>query len=150
MDDSRAKFILRFDECCKNFPEQQSELIFLLSTTMLNILERLERLESLSYHDELREWFDKQVPWSRKTFGEGKRTLGVIDHIRKELKEIEAAPQDIYEWIDVITLAFDGASRAGFSYDDILTGLKKKQIINFNRKWPVPSDDETKAVEHLK
>lgn len=104
----------------------------------------------MSYHDELRIWFDQQVPWSRKTFGEGQRTLGVIDHIRKELKEIEKAPQDIYEWIDVITLAFDGASRAGFSYEDIVNGLKKKQVINFARKWPIPSDDQTKAVEHVR
>ena len=97
----------------------------------------------------LREWFDLQVPWSRATFGEGPRPNGVCDHIAKELDEIRKAPDDLSEWVDVITLAFDGASRAGYSYDDIVKELNRKQTVNFLRKWPAPTSED-KAVEHIK
>ncbi len=51
----------------------------------------------------------RQREFSLRTFGPGPRTAGVIDHIRKELREIEADPLDLEEWIDVVLLAFDGA-----------------------------------------
>ena len=41
-----------------------------------------------------------QREWSTATFGPGSRTLGVIDHIRKELDEIAAAPDDVEECHD--------------------------------------------------
>lgn len=47
----------------------------------------------------------RQREFSRRTFGPGDRHKGIIDHIRKELVEIEQAPGDIKEWIDVIILA---------------------------------------------
>ena len=74
--------------------------------------------------------------FSRRTFGPGARAAGVIAHIRKELVEIEAAPTDLEEWIDVATLAFDGASRAGYSPEEIATALVTKQAKNEARTWP--------------
>lgn len=56
---------------------------------------------------------ERQRAFSVRTFGPGARTAGVLDHIRKELREIEAEPADLSEWIDVVLLAFDGAWRAG-------------------------------------
>lgn len=103
----------------------------------------------MSYDNDLREWFELQVPWSRATFGEGKRTLGVLDHIQKELKEIRMKPDDLSEWVDVITLAFDGASRAGYSWDDIVREMNRKQTVNFLRKWPAPTSEDV-AVEHVR
>lgn len=41
----------------------------------------------------------RQREFSERTFGPGARTNGVIDHIRKELREIEAKPDDLSEWI---------------------------------------------------
>ena len=38
-----------------------------------------------------------QAKWSEKTFGPGERTTGLIDHIRKELVEIEKDPHDLEE-----------------------------------------------------
>jgi hypothetical protein len=35
---------------------------------------------------------EKQREFSERTFGPGPRTAGVIDHIRKELREIESEP----------------------------------------------------------
>jgi hypothetical protein len=69
-------------------------------------------------------------------FGPGKRTLGVIDHIRKELDEIHQAPEDLSEWADVIILAFDGAWRTGAEPQEIIDAIKAKQTKNEKRSWP--------------
>ncbi len=45
----------------------------------------------------------RQQRWSLDTFGPSLRTQGMCDHIRKELKEIEAKPTDL--------LGLDGAWR---------------------------------------
>lgn len=77
-----------------------------------------------------------QREWSFRTFGPGRRTKGVLDHIRKELDEIEADPLDVGEWVDVIILAFDGAWRAGWEPQEIIDAIKAKQAKNEVRKWP--------------
>jgi hypothetical protein len=90
-----------------------------------------------------------QREWSSETFGPGARTLGVTDHIRKELVEIEADPADLGEWVDVIILAFDGAWRAGWEPQQIIDAVKAKQARNEARIWPdwrTMSEDH--AIEH--
>ncbi len=77
-----------------------------------------------------------QRAWSLRTFGPGPRTSGVLDHIRKELAEIEADPLDLEEWVDVIILAFDGAYRAGHEPDKIIEAIHSKQAKNEGRTWP--------------
>lgn len=92
-----------------------------------------------------------QREWSRETFGPGSRLLGVLDHIRKELQEIEDNPADVSEWVDVIILAFDGAWRAGWEPQQIIDGIKAKQEKNEARTWPdwrSMSADE--AIEHVR
>lgn len=54
---------------------------------------------------------DSRIPFSKKTFGPGKRTEGISDRIRQELTEIGSDPDDVEEWIDVISLGLDGAWR---------------------------------------
>lgn len=91
----------------------------------------------------------RQREWSGNTFGPGPRTAGVIDHIRKELREIEADPSDITEWIDVVILALDGAWRAGYQPQEIIDAMVAKQTRNEGRNWPdwrTMSPD--KAIEH--
>jgi hypothetical protein len=88
---------------------------------------------------------ERQRAWSTKTFGPGSRLLGVLDHIRKELAEIEAAPHDLGEWVDVIILAFDGAWRAGWEPNDILAAISAKQARNEARTWP---DWRTMSPDH--
>lgn len=92
-----------------------------------------------------------QREWSEATFGPGRRTLGVLDHIRKELAEIEDAPDDVEEWVDVIILAFDGALRAGWNPQEIIDAIKAKQDKNERRSWPdwrsAPPDT---AIEHVR
>ncbi|MCP1617004.1 uncharacterized protein DUF550 [Pseudomonas sp. SLBN-26] len=91
----------------------------------------------------------RQREFSERTFGPGSRAKGVVDHIRKELKEIEASPGDLSEWIDVVILALDGAWRSGATPAQIIDALVAKQTRNEARTWPdwrsVPLD---KAIEH--
>jgi hypothetical protein len=69
---------------------------------------------------------ERQRRFSYQTFGPGPRTQGVLDHIRKELKEIEADPFDLEEWIEIVILALDGAWRTGAPSDAIVEALRDK------------------------
>lgn len=91
----------------------------------------------------------RQRNFSERTFGPGRRTKGVVDHIRKELVEIEADPDDLNEWIDVVILGLDGAWRTGAEPQQILNALLAKQIKNEGRKWPDwRSANTDQAIEH--
>jgi hypothetical protein len=94
---------------------------------------------------------ERQRCWSENTFGPGVRTEGVCDHIRKELREIEAKPHDLSEWIDVALLALDGAWRAGYTPTEICEALAAKQRKNESRKWPDwRTAEQGKAIEHVR
>lgn len=93
----------------------------------------------------------RQREWSEATFGPGSRTQGVLTHIRKELMEIEKDPTDLYEWIDVVILALDGAWRAGWGPQAIIDALVSKQARNENRTWPDwRTFGEGEAIEHVR
>jgi Protein of unknown function (DUF550) len=78
----------------------------------------------------------RQRKWSQKMFGPGSRTTGILNHIAKEIKEVENNPSDISEWIDIVILALDGAWRAGHTPEQIAQALDAKQAINEARLWP--------------
>lgn len=100
---------------------------------------------------DLYSFLHRQIVWSRAVFGPGDRAAGIVDHIRKELVEIEANPTDIFEWVDVVILALDGAWRAGHSPLAICEALKQKAEKNRNRKWPDWRTAELgKAIEHIR
>jgi hypothetical protein len=93
----------------------------------------------------------RQWAWSARTFGPGTRFKGVLQHIRKELAEIEAKPDDLSEWVDVAILAMDGAGRQGFTPEEFAAALQAKQDKNFARQWPdwrTMSQDQ--AIEHVR
>jgi hypothetical protein len=94
-------------------------------------------------------YLERQMEWSNRTFGSGLRTKGIIDHIQKELREIAANPGDLSEWIDVMILAMDGYWRHGGMPYNLLRDLQEKQNINFARKWPAPTSEDT-ATEHIR
>lgn len=95
------------------------------------------------------ESIDATRAWSDETFGPGARTKGVIDHIRKELIEVEEDPTDIKEWADVVILAIDGATRAGASGADLIQEIEAKWAKNKGRVWPDwRTSDPDKAIEH--
>jgi len=90
-----------------------------------------------------------QKEFSERTFGPGPRTAGVIDHIRKELKEIEQEPDSLEEWVDVVILALDGCWRSGATPEEIVAMIQTKQAKNERRIWPDwRTADTDKAIEH--
>jgi hypothetical protein len=104
----------------------------------------------MNYYD-LVEHIEQQRDFSLRTFGPGTRIKGLIDHIRKELREIEGNPADVMEWIDVIMLGLDGAWRAGYEPQEIAQALYNKLEINKKRDWPDwRTADPDKAVEHVR
>jgi len=109
---------------------------------------------------DLKQHLLRQMAWSHATFGPGERRDGVIDHIRKELVEVEEANGEAAEWTDVVILALDGLTRRlafvnGYRADpeqvaETVCGLLAgKQTRNERRTWP---DWRTaapgKAIEH--
>lgn len=109
---------------------------------------------------DLKQHLIRQMAFSHSTFGHGPRTCGVIDHISKELAEVEASGGHPSEWVDVVILALDGLTRAvafqnGPRMDpDEVAGLCVRQIAakqtkNEARIWPDwrPADPD-KAIEH--
>lgn len=105
-------------------------------------LERVAETEK----EKLGSYLRTQWEWSAKTFGNGRRTLGILDHIKKELLEIEAQPTDLSEWVDVVILAMDGYWRHGGQIESLMNDMRAKQVKNMARSWPAPSEDV--AVEH--
>ena len=92
---------------------------------------------------------ERQRRFSETTFGPGDRTRGVINHIRKELHEIEEQPDDLEEWVDVILLSLDGAWRMGATPQQITEAIDAKMTKNENRDWPDwRTADRDKAIEH--
>lgn len=109
----------------------------------------------------------RQAAFSRGTFGPGTRTKGVIDHIKKELVEVEKAGmhyQKVDEWVDVVILALDGLTREiiwGDPFNSQLDTLAaaqhaaaqigRKQSKNEKRDWPDwRTADTNGAIEHIK
>lgn len=76
--------------------------------------------------------------WTFATFGppEHRGPEGPLDHLRKEVKEVEEHPGDLMEWVDVILLGFDGAARGGHTPEALLAALHNKFAINQARDWP--------------
>ena len=109
---------------------------------------------------DLEQHLKQQSAFSRATFGPGARTKGVIDHIRKELAEVEACGNAReLEWVDVVILGLDGLTRelvaSGLSHDRAATAacqlLVSKQARNEIRDWPdwrTMSSDQ--AIEHIR
>lgn len=108
---------------------------------------------------DLNEHLKRQMAFSRATYGPGERTSGVVDHIRKELVEVEESGGEPEEWVDVVILALDGLWRSLEARDAAWNGLSKiacgliytKQGRNEQRDWPdwrsAPKD---KAIEHVR
>lgn len=93
------------------------------------------------------DYLERHIKWSKATFGMGRFTERLTNHIKKELREVEAAPTDLEEWIDVIILGIDGAWRAGYTAASIAQMLEAKQAKNKSRVFLIP-DDHTQPAEH--
>lgn len=80
-----------------------------LSNKIEQMADDINKLEAINYDlSKKLSLFSRIKDWSEKTFGSGNRTIGLIEHIREELKEVQDKPYDLKEWVDVMLLAFDG------------------------------------------
>ncbi len=96
---------------------------------------------------------NRQRQWSLRTFGPGYSCQRILDHMKKEIAEVESASSSerLGEWIDLILLAFDGAWRSGAGTAEICHAIENKQKINESRQWPDwRTADENKAIEHVR
>lgn len=112
---------------------------------------------------DLKQHLLRQMAWSHANFGPGERTKGVIDHLRKEIVEVEEANGESDEWVDVVILALDGLTRRlAFCLDDgsrrdpnivaqmACNMIEAKQSRNEARVWPDwRTADKNKAIEHI-
>lgn len=111
---------------------------------------------------DLKQHLLRQMAWSHATFGPTERRAAVIDHLRKELVEVEEAGGEASEWLDVVMLALDGLTRRlaycnGDRADPVqvaetaCTMIVNRQSRNEARVWPdwrtAPAD---KAIEHVR
>ena len=101
----------------------------------------------------------RQMVFSRATFGPGRRTGGVLDHIEKEIIEVRASNGSPQEWVDLVILSLDGLTRelsarmpthpAQQIAEAACCMILSKQARNERRDWPdwrgMSAD---KAIEH--
>lgn len=76
------------------------------------------------------DYIQRHVEWSWDSFGSpetGRIGAGSLDHIKKELVEIEKNLNDPTEWLDVVILAGDGYARAGG--DIIALSVRVEQML---------------------
>jgi len=113
---------------------------------------------------DLKQHLIRQMAFSHATFGPGVRREGVINHIKKELVEVEDAGGSAEEWVDVVILALDGLTRhLAFLHsttrrrdpevvaDEACKEILYKQALNENRDWPDwRTADEDEPIEHIK
>lgn len=93
----------------------------------------------------------RQMAFSERTFGPGVRVAATVDHIRRELVEVEAEAGPLVEWVDVILLALDGCWRSGATPEQIASAIAAKQAHNEGRRWPDwRKADPGKAIEHVR
>lgn len=93
-------------------------------------------------------FIDRYALWSQQAIGPGQRTEGILKHITKELDEIRAEPDELEEWVDLINLAIDGATRRGYSGKDIIKGLLEKFMRLQDRKFNQVNENE--PCEHIR
>lgn len=95
------------------------------------------------------ELIDDLYQWNTQAFGPGRRTSGIIDHIRQELDEINKSPGDPEEWVDVLLLALNGLQRLDLSGHQIIQHIFAKIAKNARRQWPDwQTRDPEKAINH--
>jgi hypothetical protein len=96
--------------------------------------------------------FEEITEWQSRTFGHA-TSLSKIAHLAEELSELVLDlhadnPDRRLEFADCFILLFGAAACDGMSYNDILSAIDEKMLINYKRKWGVPREDG--VVNHIK
>ena len=99
-----------------------------------------------------RDWNELQTlcyTWANSQFGD--RTgnpFGVLNHLHRELIELENNPTDVEEMADVMMLTIEIAAIMGWTMTDVFDATLMKLARNKKRTW-YPTDEEGVA-EHVK
>lgn len=140
------------NEASSVYTEQLVAIVSAIAEEVNKELKKKVTLPSISGTGmDLVKYIYDQRAFSFETFGPGARTPMVLDHLRKELKEVEANPNDLEEWVDVIILALDGAWRTNHFPEEIASSLEAKLSKNKQRQWPDwRKSNPNKAIEHIR
>lgn len=117
-----------------------------LEATIARLESQLSESQKLA-GEALADYLRQAREFSERTFGPGRRTLGVTKHIEKEIAEVCANPLDLTEWVDIIILACDGYWRHGGQPENLLADMMAKLEKNKARTWPKPTSED-EPVEH--
>lgn len=93
------------------------------------------------------ETFWRMTDWAEQNFPQ-RTNHSILTHMRREIDEIEAHPDDIEEWADVLLLFMHGMRERGINSTQLTHALEEKFAKNQARKWGKP--DEHGVVEHVK
>jgi hypothetical protein len=86
---------------------------------------------------ELQQLMDAHREFCTRTFP-GQTVAGVINHLRRECRELEDAPTDPLEIADCFLLLLDVAGRADLDAEQLLSWAQVKLDINRRRQWAGP------------
>ena len=94
--------------------------------------------EKVHFKEDFSDLYYRHANWSRKTFGPDSErgAIGPLNHLEKEIKEVQEAPGDIYEYVDCLLLVMDASRRAGFDQKQLIHAAYQKLEENKNRSWP--------------
>lgn len=90
---------------------------------------------------------NEHAEWSQATFG-NVVPVGPLKHLSKEALEAVAEPDDLSEWADMQSLLWDAQRRAGITDEQITQAMIEKLVVNKQREWPEPKDEEPRL--HIK
>lgn len=100
--------------------------------------------------EEFDEFWREKNSWSAEAFGQRSERgpIGPLKHLKKEVEEALAAPDDPMEIVDCFFLVTDAAWRQGLSLEKFMKLCWQKLAINKGRTWPKPEKDE--VSEHVR
>lgn len=144
-----------FDEVYKTAYFALSKVLHRIPTAQLDTFYTWAKLKQDEEGDTLREfadWMANREAWSRDAFGTNQERgpIGPAKHLIKEANEfIDAHEQyesSLGEIADIIFLAFDIATRSGYTFSEVVEALQNKLTINRSREWPKGNPNE--PIEH--
>lgn len=87
-----------------------------------------------------------RLAWSKETFPDS-TTQSALEHLKDEIKEIEAEPTNPVEYADALALIMEAAGRSGISARQVLIAYRDKMEINKGRKWSRLENGSYKHIE---
>jgi hypothetical protein len=96
----------------------------------------------------LEDFFDDLAEWQWQTFGEGYNPLPTLTHLKEEVEEAIAEPNNLEEYADIFILLLSAVDRAGYDLSDLLKAVEQKHAVNKLRTWGKP--DRNGVVKHVK